>query len=280
MPLDYDRYDVLTFDCYGTLIDWEAGLIAALREALPPAASIGDDALLETFARYESAAQQPYQPYRDVLADSLRAVADEARDRRVRGRRRPLRGQRARLAAVSRFGGCPGAARQTVPAGRDPAVATRTSSPPRTSALASRSTGSSPRRWPAATNPTTTISCVRSPPCPCRAREFCTSPRACSTTMFRPRISASTTGPDRPPPRPRRVPRHAGGDGDAGRAVHQHARLRRPGCSRWRLTTPIVNHPVRPATTLLSSRQHGGTKCAMPDGITPHWARIQVATSR
>jgi 2-haloacid dehalogenase len=77
MPLDYDRYDVLTFDCYGTLIDWEAGLIAALREALPPAASIGDDELLETFARYESGAQQPYQSYRGVLADSLRAVADD-----------------------------------------------------------------------------------------------------------------------------------------------------------------------------------------------------------
>ena len=76
--------------------------------------------------------------------------------------------------------------------------------------------------------------------------------------------SRPPTRSDRPPPRPRRVWRHAGGDGDAGRAIHQHARLRRPGCSRWRLTTPIVNHPVRPAATLLSSRQRGGTKCAIP----------------
>ncbi len=29
--IDYDRFDVLTFDCYGTLIDWEAGLLDAFR---------------------------------------------------------------------------------------------------------------------------------------------------------------------------------------------------------------------------------------------------------
>ena len=31
MPIDFDRFDVLTFDCYGTLIDWETGLLEALR---------------------------------------------------------------------------------------------------------------------------------------------------------------------------------------------------------------------------------------------------------
>jgi len=25
MPLDYGRFEALTFDCYGTLIDWERG---------------------------------------------------------------------------------------------------------------------------------------------------------------------------------------------------------------------------------------------------------------
>lgn len=73
--LDFDAFDVLTFDCYGTLIDWEAGLLAAMR---PPLAAHGlgvdasDDHLLEVFARHEAEAEAgPYRPYREVLADVL-----------------------------------------------------------------------------------------------------------------------------------------------------------------------------------------------------------------
>jgi 2-haloacid dehalogenase len=77
MSVNYDRFDVLTFDCYGTLIDWETGLVRALREALPDSAGISDEALLETFGRYEAGAQRPYQTYRRVLAQSLRSVAAE-----------------------------------------------------------------------------------------------------------------------------------------------------------------------------------------------------------
>ena len=75
MPLDHDRFDVLTFDCYGTLIDWESGLLAALRGALPALAGVEDDALLESYARYEADAERPpYRTYRDVLATGLRGV--------------------------------------------------------------------------------------------------------------------------------------------------------------------------------------------------------------
>ena len=76
MPIDFDRYDVLTFDCYGTLIDWEAGLLAALRAALPALDGIEDDALLEAYAGHEAAAERPpYRSYRDVLAAGVRGVA-------------------------------------------------------------------------------------------------------------------------------------------------------------------------------------------------------------
>ena len=76
MALDLDRFDVLTFDCYGTLIDWEAGLLAALRAALPEAAAVGDDPLLEAYARHEAEAEQPpYRTYREVLAAGVRGVA-------------------------------------------------------------------------------------------------------------------------------------------------------------------------------------------------------------
>ena len=75
--LDYERFDALTFDCYGTLIDWEAGILAALRPVLaargvePP-----DDEILEVYARHEAAAEAgPYMRYREILGRSMREVA-------------------------------------------------------------------------------------------------------------------------------------------------------------------------------------------------------------
>lgn len=76
-PLDLGRFDVLTFDCYGTLIDWEAGIAAGLRVALGPAAAdVPDDALLERYAVHEAALEEgEYRTYRDVLAGALQGVA-------------------------------------------------------------------------------------------------------------------------------------------------------------------------------------------------------------
>jgi 2-haloacid dehalogenase len=77
--IDFSAYDVLTFDCYGTLIDWEAGILAGLRTILVPLGANGaDDDLLERFARAEAAAEAgPYLPYREVLARSAAAVCRE-----------------------------------------------------------------------------------------------------------------------------------------------------------------------------------------------------------
>jgi 2-haloacid dehalogenase len=80
MPLDFSNFDVLTFDCYGTLIDWEAGILAALHRALGvgAAARPADDALLESFGRHESATEAgPYLSYREVLGRVLRGIAAE-----------------------------------------------------------------------------------------------------------------------------------------------------------------------------------------------------------
>ena len=66
--LDYDRFEVLTFDCYGTLIDWERGLVTALRAALGVgAAEVADDDC-SRFRGTGALHEVPYQPYRDVLA--------------------------------------------------------------------------------------------------------------------------------------------------------------------------------------------------------------------
>jgi 2-haloacid dehalogenase len=77
MSIAYDQFEVLTFDCYGTLIDWETGLLRAMRVAIAALAEIDDDALLADFGRFESAAEAVYQPYRGVLAESLRGIAAE-----------------------------------------------------------------------------------------------------------------------------------------------------------------------------------------------------------
>jgi 2-haloacid dehalogenase len=49
-------FDTLTFDCYGTLIDWEGGIHAALRPLVARTGkAFSRDAVLEAFARHESA---------------------------------------------------------------------------------------------------------------------------------------------------------------------------------------------------------------------------------
>ena len=45
MPmLDFTRFEILTFDCYGTLIDWETGILSALHRILSAHGKSMDDA--------------------------------------------------------------------------------------------------------------------------------------------------------------------------------------------------------------------------------------------
>jgi 2-haloacid dehalogenase len=77
--LAFDDFDVLTFDCYGTLIDWEAGIVAGLRPVLDAhGVRLGDDALLEAYGPHEAALEAgEYRTYREVLAGALRGVAGD-----------------------------------------------------------------------------------------------------------------------------------------------------------------------------------------------------------
>jgi 2-haloacid dehalogenase len=64
------NFTALTFDCYGTLIDWEQGLLNALRPWITSyGLTISDDEILETFAGIEPRhqAQMPDKPYPQVL---------------------------------------------------------------------------------------------------------------------------------------------------------------------------------------------------------------------
>ncbi len=42
--LDFSRFEVLTFDCYGTMIDWEAGILPVLHRILSAHGKTADDA--------------------------------------------------------------------------------------------------------------------------------------------------------------------------------------------------------------------------------------------
>jgi 2-haloacid dehalogenase len=74
--LDFSRFEVLSFDCYGTLIDWETGILGALRPILEAhGAEAGDERLLDAYARHEAEVEAgPYRLYREVLAATLRAI--------------------------------------------------------------------------------------------------------------------------------------------------------------------------------------------------------------
>ena len=79
--MDFSRFTAISFDCYGTLIDWESGILPVLRAVL---ASHGQDlpdaAILKLYGEFEAEAESgPYQSYRNVLQAVVRAFADRFR---------------------------------------------------------------------------------------------------------------------------------------------------------------------------------------------------------
>lgn len=73
-------FKVLTFDCYGTLIDWENGITRALQPLLAKSGMVlSRDEVLEAFARQESAQQfeTPSKIYSELLAVVHRRIAGE-----------------------------------------------------------------------------------------------------------------------------------------------------------------------------------------------------------
>ena len=73
-------FDTLTFDCYGTLIDWETGIFEGLRPLLERVKqSLTRDQVLEAHARHESS-QQKYTPakrYQELLPIVYKRLAEE-----------------------------------------------------------------------------------------------------------------------------------------------------------------------------------------------------------
>lgn len=81
-PVKLTDFKALTFDCYGTLIDWETGILAALAPLLRTGgAPRASEAVLAEFAKQESAQQAatPGMLYRDLLGEVHRRLAREWR---------------------------------------------------------------------------------------------------------------------------------------------------------------------------------------------------------
>ena len=74
--IEFAEFDALTFDCYGTLIDWEAGISGALGDLLANHGVAPDhEDLLERYAGHEAALEAgPYRRYREILAEAARRV--------------------------------------------------------------------------------------------------------------------------------------------------------------------------------------------------------------
>jgi 2-haloacid dehalogenase len=72
--LELSRFDTLTFDCYGTLIDWEAGILAALHRILSAHGKTIDDAtLLKLYGDFEQLSEDgEFHTYKEVLQSVVR----------------------------------------------------------------------------------------------------------------------------------------------------------------------------------------------------------------
>jgi len=73
-------FEALSFDCYGTLIDWEAGIAAVLRPwAERHRIDLEQDQLLEAYAAHEADAENehPAERYPDILARSFRNLGEQ-----------------------------------------------------------------------------------------------------------------------------------------------------------------------------------------------------------
>jgi 2-haloacid dehalogenase len=72
--LNFAQYRLASFDCYGTLIDWETGIFSAMRPILAAhGKTVADPELLSLYSELESEAQQgEFHPYREVLQSVVR----------------------------------------------------------------------------------------------------------------------------------------------------------------------------------------------------------------
>ena len=77
--VNFRQFEVLSFDCYGTLIDWESGILTALKPILlNHNIDIGDKQILELFAEQESIQEAgEYLKYREILKIVVQSLGEK-----------------------------------------------------------------------------------------------------------------------------------------------------------------------------------------------------------
>lgn len=77
--IEFEKFTHLTFDCYGTIIDWEAGILAAVAPVLERhGVSVGEAEILQLYARLEAEQEAgAYKPYKQVLMGVMGGLGDE-----------------------------------------------------------------------------------------------------------------------------------------------------------------------------------------------------------
>jgi 2-haloacid dehalogenase len=76
--LDFSRFEILTFDCYGTLINWEEGILRCLHRILAAHGKDTDDAtILQLYGDFEASAERgEYRRYHEVLQSVVRQFGE------------------------------------------------------------------------------------------------------------------------------------------------------------------------------------------------------------
>jgi 2-haloacid dehalogenase len=71
--------DIITFDCYGTLIDWESGIVGAFQsEAARHGVTIDASSIVAAYMSQEPVVEaERYSTYREVLGETARRVGIE-----------------------------------------------------------------------------------------------------------------------------------------------------------------------------------------------------------
>src|SRR5947199_7932832 len=74
--MSFDSIRLITFDCYGTLIDWENGILAALRPLFSrDGRKVSDAQILELYGEIEAELESgPYLPYREILSKTAQEI--------------------------------------------------------------------------------------------------------------------------------------------------------------------------------------------------------------
>ena len=74
--MSFESIRLITFDCYGTLIDWENGMLAALRPLFfRDGHKVGDAQILELYGEIEAEFESgTYLPYREILSRTAQEI--------------------------------------------------------------------------------------------------------------------------------------------------------------------------------------------------------------